>query len=198
MNILPSRIYSSAHSFSTGRVEQLYSFVLTIAKSTTSECLYKRFICTTHVSVCWRWFTFPSQALALLGTWCLPSLLDVYGVDVYRYTRVQAVGNTHARACARCSTHFQLLYTRRYIYIVLSAAYAFSLPPPLPVKRPSLLKFLVSGLPWIFPTGTGIFKPTFCVLRVLTWWDRWCNRPLKRPPENCEMVATPIIIDTTI
>ena len=34
------------------RVEQLYSFALTIAKSTTSECLHKRFICTTHVSVC--------------------------------------------------------------------------------------------------------------------------------------------------
>ena len=33
-------------------VKQLYSFALTIAKSTTSECLYKRFICTTHVSVC--------------------------------------------------------------------------------------------------------------------------------------------------
>ena len=34
------------------RVEQLYSFALTIAKSTTSECLYKLFICTRHVSVC--------------------------------------------------------------------------------------------------------------------------------------------------
>ena len=33
------------------RVKQLYCFALTIAKSTTSECLYKRFICTTHVSV---------------------------------------------------------------------------------------------------------------------------------------------------
>ena len=34
------------------RVEQLYSFALTIAKSTASECLYKRFIRTTHVLVC--------------------------------------------------------------------------------------------------------------------------------------------------
>ena len=67
--------------------------------------------------------------------------LDVYGVDVYRYTRVEAVGNTHALDARRIlsysihgdiSISFTLLRTR------------FALPPPLPVERPSLLKFLGS------------------------------------------------------
>ena len=41
-----------------------------------------------------------------------------------------------------------------------------------------MVSVVTSGLRWIFPTGAGIFKPTCCVLQVLTWWDLWCNWPL--------------------
>ena len=90
------------------RVEQFYSFALIIAKITISECLYKRFICTTHILVCWRWLTFPSQALETASMY----------IDVYTSTG----GGQHA--CARCAAHLYL-HTRRYIYISFTAAYAF-------------------------------------------------------------------------
>ena len=67
---------------------------------------------------------------------CIDSL------DVYRYTRVQAVGNTHARDAWRISN-----YSIRDISMSFTAAYTFFLPPPLPVERPSLLKFLPAPQP---------------------------------------------------
>ena len=54
---------------------------------------------------------------------------------------MQAVGNTDARDARRIFN-----YSIRDISISFTAAYAFFLPPPLPVERPSLLKFLLVPL----------------------------------------------------
>ena len=83
---------------------------------------------------------------------CIDSL------NVYRYTRVQAVGNTHARDARRIFN-----YSIRDIYISFTAAYAFFLPPPLPVERPSLLQFLGRTSPNL--------SRTFGVLTRSEFWD---------------------------